>query len=106
MDNTIEPTEPVNTTTVVTTTTTTPVVPNSKFKLSTFISQFFQDETKMSSATRLVFIVWGLGVFGVWAAMSIMTRQLQPIPQTVVEITLITMAGKVSGAWVENATSK
>jgi len=73
--------------------------------LRTFITQFFQDDTGMSSATRLAFITWSLGIFIIWSFMCIVTHSLLPIPQTVVEISLVFMAGKVSGAAVENLTS-
>ncbi len=74
-------------------------------KLKTFIAQFFRDDSGMSSATRLAFIVWSLGVFLIWVYMCVLTKTLVVIPQTVVELTLVFMMGKVSGAWVENMGS-
>lgn len=70
--------------------------------LKTFIAQFFRDDTGQSSATRLGFIIWCLGVFIIWAYVCIISKSLQAIPQTVVEITLVLMMGKVTGAWIEN----
>jgi hypothetical protein len=68
-------------------------------------SQFFQDDTGALSSTRLVFILWSIGVFFTWLYVCIVTKSLVAIPQTVCELCLIFMAGKVSGAIAENVTS-
>ena len=68
----------------------------------TFVAQFFRDDTGASSATRLAFLTWSLGVFIIWVYVCILGKTLIPIPQTVVEMTLCFMGGKVVGSWVEN----
>lgn len=66
------------------------------------ITQFFKDDTGQYSATRLAFLLWAVGVFGIWAYMCVLTRSLIEIPQTVVEVTGLFMGGKVLQSHIEN----
>lgn len=68
-------------------------------------SQFFQDDTGALSAMRLMFIVWGLGVFVTWTVLSIIAKQMQPIPSGVIEILGMCIGGKVIQAFSENSTT-
>lgn len=57
------------------------------------LGEFLQDNSGGFSANRLNFLVWGLGSFAVWATCCIVTRMMQPIPESV-----LVMVGIVSGA--------
>jgi hypothetical protein len=63
--------------------------------------QFFQDDTGAFSATRLAFLLWSIGVFLIWIYVCVSSASLVAMPQTVVEMTLVFMGGKVAGAGVE-----
>lgn len=69
------------------------------------LAQFFQDDTGALSAMRLMFIIWGLGVFVTWTVLSIIAKQMQPIPAGVVEILGMCIGGKVIQAFSENSTT-
>ncbi|MBU0700197.1 hypothetical protein KKE26_02715 [bacterium] len=60
------------------------------------ILQFLQDEKGMFSSTRLVFIIWGIGVFVVWAIVSIRstTPGLVQIDTNMMLVLLSLMTGK------------
>lgn len=59
------------------------------------LREFLQDKkTKEFSATRLAMLVWVLGVFAVWAYVSVMRLTLQALPETVVTILGILVTGK------------
>jgi hypothetical protein len=73
--------------------------------MKTRLSQFFQDDTGALSAMRLMFITWGLGVLILWTILSVMARQMLPIPAGVVEILGMCVGGKVIQAFSENATT-
>lgn len=66
-----------------------------------FIKDFFLDDSHRSSATRLAFLTWSIGVFVIWAGLCVFTHTLVPIPQSVVELTMVFVAGKVGGAYVD-----
>ena len=65
------------------------------------IAQFFNDDTGQLSSMRLIFILWGVGVFGVWGAVSIMTKTLSAIPIGAVEIMGMCLASKVVQSFAE-----
>ena len=71
-------------------------------KFKTFLAQFFQDGDGLSSSTRLAFLTWSLGVFIIWALACITSKSLVSIPQTVVEMSMVFISGKVTGSWVES----
>ncbi len=74
-------------------------------KLTTFIAQFFQEDSGMSSATRLGFIVWSLGVFAIWAILCLYKKEILSLPPSIVEISGLFIVGKVGGAYVETKYS-
>lgn len=48
------------------------------------LSEFLQDNSGGLSSMRLVFLVWTLGIFSIWAYASVSTRTLVPIPESVI----------------------
>jgi len=54
------------------------------------------------SATRVVTVVWGLGVFVVWAYLSVTTSQIINLPDHVMEILGIVLTGKVVQRFAES----
>jgi len=56
---------------------------------------FFNDSKGNPSMTRLLFGIWGLGVFVIWSAVSVIEMALQPIDLSVVGILFTFMTGKV-----------
>ena len=65
------------------------------------ILEIFQDDNGGYSSKRVLAIVWGLGVFGVWAYVSIRTRAMAPLAWEHVGI-VFSLAGVVAaGKWGE-----
>ena len=63
--------------------------------------QFFQDDAGNYSSKRLLAVIWGLGVFGVWASVSIKTWAIAPLAWEHVGI-VFSLAGVVAaGKWGE-----
>jgi hypothetical protein len=58
------------------------------------MGQFFKDGTGQLSATRLVFILWSLGVLIVWLFESLTNNQIEKIDQSIVTTIGMLMAGK------------
>lgn len=57
--------------------------------------EYMQDKgTDKLSASRLLILFWGVGVFLVWAATCIVERSLQSIPESVVTVFGIAVGGK------------
>ena len=54
-----------------------------------------EDNQGGTSSMRVLMIVWGIGVFGVWCYASIHTGGLVPIPESVITILLGTSVAKV-----------
>lgn len=52
------------------------------------INEFVQDNSGGLSSMRLVFLVWTLGLFFIWAGISIRTGVLQPLPDSVIILSL------------------
>ena len=46
------------------------------------------------SSIRLVLVVWASGVLAVWAVVSIVAKQIQEIPQSVVTVLGLALGGK------------
>ncbi|HSY26997.1 MAG TPA: hypothetical protein VK832_05810 [Burkholderiaceae bacterium] len=63
---------------------------------------FLQDGNGNLSATRLAFLLWAIGVFGVWAWVSIHTNTLMPIDPSVQTILGVLMTGKVVQSFSAN----
>lgn len=59
------------------------------------IKQFFTEDNGTFSSTRLVSITWGLGTFVTWAGFSIAHNVIEAIPESVVTVIGIVLAGKV-----------
>ncbi len=62
----------------------------------------FQEENGKNSATRVVFVLWGLGVLAVWIIVSIGQQQLQILDPSIIYVLGILMTGKVGQKWFEN----
>ncbi len=58
------------------------------------IFEFLQDEKGIFSSTRLVFIIWSIGMLVCWIIMSIEAKQFVPIPSEAMWILLSLMTGK------------
>lgn len=69
------------------------------------LAQFFQDDTGQLSAMRLLFILWGVGVFGVWLFLSIKTAAMVAVPWSIISFISSLVAGKVVQSYTENSTS-
>ena len=62
---------------------------------------FLTDPGGKLSASRLLLFLWGVGVLLVWSINSLMTQQLQAIPESVVTILGILVAGKTVQRFAE-----
>ncbi|MCU0568163.1 MAG: hypothetical protein MUF49_16390 [Oculatellaceae cyanobacterium Prado106] len=60
------------------------------------IDGFIKEKSGKPSSSRLLIIIWGLGVFGVWAYASIKSSTLQPIPESVITIIGVLIVGKTA----------
>lgn len=67
--------------------------------------QFVQDDTGALSSMRLLFLLWGLGTFGVWLWISIHTGALVALPWSVTGFISSLTAGKVLQSFTENTPS-
>lgn len=65
------------------------------------ITETFAESNGKLSAVRLPMLVWSIGVFLVWAWISIGTGDLKAIPEEVILILGIFITGKVSQKIVE-----
>jgi hypothetical protein len=55
---------------------------------------FVKDRDGKSSSSRLLILMWGLGVFAIWAFSSLSTSTLQAIPDSVITILGVLVGGK------------
>jgi hypothetical protein len=67
--------------------------------------QFVQDDTGALSSMRLLFLLWGLGTFGIWFWISIHTGALVALPWSVTGFISSLTAGKVLQSFTENTPS-
>lgn len=58
--------------------------------------EFFQEGNGNLSSARLLMLIWGIGILTFWGITSIKTSQLIPIPESVITLFAITVAGKVT----------
>lgn len=63
---------------------------------------FLQDGQGNNSSMRLVVVLSILIIMVVWAAISIRTNTLAPIPTEVAAILAAMVAGKIGQSWVDN----
>ena len=63
----------------------------------------FQEENGKNSATRVVFVLWGLGVLFVWTIVSIGQQNLQNLDQSIIYVLGILMTGKVGQKYFEDS---
>ena len=54
------------------------------------------------SATRVVFVIWGLGVLAVWILISIVEMKMQVLDNSIIYVLGIFMTGKVGQRFAEN----
>ncbi|NJN31334.1 MAG: hypothetical protein HC824_13595 [Synechococcales cyanobacterium RM1_1_8] len=55
---------------------------------------FIREENGKLSSSRLLLMVWGGGVFVIWAISSLMSQSLQAIPDSVITIVGICVGAK------------
>ena len=66
-------------------------------------SGFIRDAgTNKLSATRLVMVIWFLGVLAVWAYISITEKAVQPVPQSVATVLGFLVGAKAVQRFGEN----
>jgi hypothetical protein len=65
--------------------------PQAKFSR---LDGFIKDKDGKASSSRLLILIWGLGVFGIWAVASFKSATLQSIPESVITILGILVGGK------------
>ncbi|MFH1861043.1 MAG: hypothetical protein ABH870_08575 [bacterium] len=70
------------------------------------ILQFLQDEKGILSSTRLAFLIWAIGMFVVWAIVSIYNHKLMEIDNNMMFILLSLMTGKVVQKFGESKEGK
>jgi len=58
------------------------------------MTQFFKDNKNQLSSMRLALILWTVGTFVVWAAISIVTMSVQAVPMEVSGIIVVLAGGK------------
>jgi hypothetical protein len=58
------------------------------------LSGFIQEESGKPSSSRLLILVWGVGVFGIWAFSSFKNASLQSIPESVITILAALVSAK------------
>lgn len=63
---------------------------------------FLQDGAGNNSSMRLVVVLSILIIMVVWAAISIRSNTLAPIPTEVAAVLATMVAGKIGQAWVDN----
>lgn len=52
------------------------------------VNEFIQDNEGGLSSMRLAFLTWTLGLFLIWAGISIQTHTIQPLPDSLIILTL------------------
>jgi hypothetical protein len=55
---------------------------------------FIKDKEGKPSSSRLLILMWGLGVFAIWAVSSLESSTLQSIPDSVITILGVLVGGK------------
>lgn len=68
--------------------------------------EFFQDDTKALSSTRLAFLSTVFAVLAAWLFQCYNEGKLAPIDQSILYLIGILMMGKVSQSFGENGQSK
>jgi hypothetical protein len=58
------------------------------------LSGFIREESGKPSSSRLLILVWGVGVFGIWAFSSVKSASLQSIPESVITILAALVSAK------------
>ncbi len=65
------------------------------------LTEFLQNDTGRFSAMRLVFLLWSVGILGMWGYCNVQDKKMIEIPSTVVTA-FATIAGwKTVQAWTE-----
>lgn len=60
-----------------------------------FLEKVLEDGQGGISSSRLVMVIWGVGVFLVWAGLSIFKGIILTVPESVLVVVLATMGIKV-----------
>ena len=68
--------------------------------------RLIKDRDGKPSAMRLVQLIWGLGLFGVWSYMSIHAGTLVAIPESVIVIFIGVITGKAIQSFGEGKQKK
>lgn len=67
------------------------------------MAKFFQDDKGNGSSMRLLMAVWMIGVFAVWAAISLWKVELQELPVAIATLIMAILTAKV---WQKNVEAK
>jgi hypothetical protein len=59
-----------------------------------WLKEILEDNSGGTSSSRVLMLVWGIGVFAVWCYASIHTGGIVPIPESVITVLLGTTAIK------------
>jgi hypothetical protein len=58
------------------------------------VDGLIKDSDGKPSSSRFLILLWGIGVFGIWAYSSLKSSVLQPIPESVIVTLGVLVAGK------------
>ena len=58
------------------------------------ILEFFQDNSGGLSSSRLILIAWAFGILVPWIYLSVKSAALQPVPESVITMFGVAVAGK------------
>ena len=59
------------------------------------LSNFFKECNGKHCPVRLIYLIWGIGIFLIWAFLSISNKQIQAIDQSVIVFFGLAVTGKV-----------
>lgn len=65
------------------------------------LSDFVRDEGGRLSSMRLLFLIWGLGTFIVWAYLSLKTLAFMALPLSITSFIISLIGGKVFQSYTE-----
>jgi len=71
-----------------------------------WLKGILEDNSGGASSTRILMLVWGVGVFVVWAYISLHTGVMVVLPETVITVLLGTSAMKVVQRFGEKPEDK
>jgi hypothetical protein len=72
--------------------------------MNPLLSQFLAGLSGKASSMRLVMLVWSIGVFVVWAFISVKSNQMVVIPDNILYALSVVIGGKVFQRFKEGQT--